>query len=61
MNKYMDFLQQLLATHHAGAQDLLDSSSQVTGLGPTPHDASNVDNFVESNVAIVFNWNMKGY
>ena len=52
-DKYTNFIEILIETHHASTQDLLDSSSQITCLGSAPHDASNVDNFIESNVAIV--------
>ena len=37
-----------------GAQDLLDGALQLARHGALPHDAGNVDNLVEGNIAAVF-------
>jgi hypothetical protein len=43
----------IILNYHAGSQNFLNSSDEVSGLRPGPHDSSNCNDLIKSNVAVV--------
>lgn len=54
--KFQKYDEIVFYNYHAGSQNFLNGSDKVSGLRPGPHDSSNWDDLIKSNVAIVLDY-----